>query len=48
MIAPYVEPPSRGIDLGVTNAAELAADRLSVRFQGLAAISDVSLTVQRH
>jgi branched-chain amino acid transport system ATP-binding protein len=48
MIAPYVEPSSRGIDLGVTNAAELGADKLSVRFQGLAAISDVSLTVQRH
>jgi branched-chain amino acid transport system ATP-binding protein len=48
MIAPYVEPPSHGIDLGVTNAAELGADKLSVRFQGLAAISDVSLTVQRH
>jgi branched-chain amino acid transport system ATP-binding protein len=48
MIAPYIEPPSRGIDLGVTNAAELGADKLSVRFQGLAAISDVSLTVQRH
>src|SRR6202451_59124 len=30
------------------DAAELSAEKLSVRFQGLAAISDVSLTVQRH
>ncbi len=35
-------------DPGDTNASELTAERLSVRFQGLAAISDVSLTVQRH
>ena len=35
-------------DPGNTNASELAVEHLSVRFQGLAAISDVSLTVQRH
>ncbi len=35
-------------DPGDTNASELTAERLSVRFQGLAAISDVSLTVRRH
>ena len=35
-------------DPGNTNASELTAEHLSVRFQGLAAISDVSLTVQRH
>ncbi|WP_131113496.1 ABC transporter ATP-binding protein [Lichenihabitans psoromatis] len=35
-------------DPGDTNASELTADRLAVRFQGLAAIADVSLTVQRH
>ena len=33
--------------MGGTSAAELTAVRLAVRFQGLAAISDVSLTVQR-
>ena len=30
------------------DAAELSAENLTVRFQGLAAISDVSLTVRRH
>ena len=30
------------------DAAELSAEKLTVRFQGLAAISDVSLTVRRH
>ena len=30
------------------DAAELSAEKLIVRFQGLAAISDVSLTVRRH
>ena len=29
------------------DAAELSAERLTVRFQGLAAISDVSMTVRR-
>jgi branched-chain amino acid transport system ATP-binding protein len=48
MIKPYVEPPVPGIDRGVTNASVLAADKLSVRFQGLAAITEVSLAVQRH
>jgi len=32
---------------GLGDAAELAADKLCVRFQGLAAVSDVSLTVRR-
>jgi branched-chain amino acid transport system ATP-binding protein len=31
-----------------SDAAELTAEAISVRFRGLAAISDVSLTVQRH
>lgn len=35
-------------DPGEGNASELAAEGLTVRFQGLAAISDVSLTVGRH
>ena len=48
MIQPYVEPPAPGVDRSVTNASVLAADKLSVRFQGLAAIADVSLAVQRH
>ena len=48
MTAAYVEPPSRGVDRGAMNASELAVERLSVRFQGLAAISEVSLVVQRH
>ncbi|GGC44907.1 ABC transporter ATP-binding protein [Chelatococcus reniformis] len=48
MIEPYVEPAAPGVDRGLTNASELAADKLVVRFQGLAAISDVSLKVQRH
>lgn len=39
---------SSGSDPGNTNASELTADHVSVRFQGLAAISDVSLTVERH
>ena len=30
------------------DAAELSAEMLTVRFQGLAAISDVSMTVRRH
>jgi len=48
MIQPYAEPPIRGADHGVTNASVLSATNLSVHFQGLAAISDVSLAVQRH
>jgi branched-chain amino acid transport system ATP-binding protein len=48
MIHTYVPPVVHGIDLATTDAADLAAEHLSVRFQGLAAISDVSLTVQRH
>ncbi len=44
---PYVEPPARGVDRSLTDAAELSADKLSVHFQGLAAISEVSLTVRR-
>jgi hypothetical protein len=36
-------PP--GIDQ--PQAAELTADRVKVRFQGLAAISDISLTINR-
>ena len=39
---------SAGSDPGDTNASELTAEKLAVRFQGLAAISDVSLTVHRH
>ena len=48
MIRPYVEPPVPGLDRSNSNAAELAVENLIVRFQGLAAISEVSLTVQRH
>jgi branched-chain amino acid transport system ATP-binding protein len=48
MIRPYVEPPVPGFDRSNSNAAELAVENLIVRFQGLAAISEVSLTVQRH
>jgi branched-chain amino acid transport system ATP-binding protein len=48
MDQPYVEPSARGVDRSVMNASELAAEKLSVRFQGLAAISEVSLLVQRH
>ncbi|GJD48619.1 Lipopolysaccharide export system ATP-binding protein LptB [Methylobacterium crusticola] len=44
----YTEPAARGVDRGLTNAAALAVDGLSVRFQGLAAISGVSLALQRH
>ena len=45
---PYVEPPAPGFDRGNTNASDLSAENLVVRFQGLAAISEVSLTVHRH
>jgi len=48
MIPPYVEPAARGVDRSQTNAASLSVEALSVRFQGLAAISDVSLAVARH
>ncbi|OAS20252.1 ABC transporter ATP-binding protein [Methylobacterium platani] len=44
----YVEPAARGVDRSLTNASELSADGLAVRFQGLAAIAGVSLTLQRH
>jgi len=44
----HVEPPALGYDRSVTNAAELAVEDLSVYFQGLAAIAQVSLTVRRH
>lgn len=37
-----------GAARGSTDAAELTAEHLAVHFQGLAAISDVSLTVRRH
>ena len=45
---PYAEPAVRGVASAATDAATLAAEHLSVRFQGLAAISDVSLSVGRH
>lgn len=35
-------------DFAQTDAAELSAEALTVRFQGLAAVSSVSLTVGRH
>jgi branched-chain amino acid transport system ATP-binding protein len=44
----YAEPAVRGVDRSLTNAAELAAHALSVRFQGLAAIAEVSLGLQRN
>lgn len=43
----YVEPPAVGADRSLTNAAVLAVQKLSVRFNGLAAISDVSLVLAR-
>lgn len=46
--AAYVEPPVFGVDRGLNNASVLAAEDLSVRFAGLAAISNVSLTLNRH
>lgn len=45
---PYLEPATRGVDRSLTNAAELSAEWLAVRFLGLAAISDVSLSLQRN
>jgi branched-chain amino acid transport system ATP-binding protein len=48
MTRPYVEPPTPGLNRANNNAAELSAENLVVRFQGLSAISDVSLTVLRH
>jgi branched-chain amino acid transport system ATP-binding protein len=45
---PYAEPAVRGADRSLLNEGELAAENLSVRFQGLAAISEVSLNLQRH
>jgi len=48
MTQPYVNPPVHGMHYVASNASELAADNLSVRFQGLAALSAVSLTAQRH
>ncbi|EWY37762.1 branched-chain amino acid ABC transporter ATP-binding protein [Skermanella stibiiresistens SB22] len=38
----------RAVTAGGASAAELRAEHLTVRFQGLAAISDVSLQVERH
>jgi branched-chain amino acid transport system ATP-binding protein len=48
MTRPYLEPPIPGLNRANNDAAELSAENLVVRFQGLAAISEVSLTVQRH
>jgi branched-chain amino acid transport system ATP-binding protein len=48
MIQPTVESLTRRFDHSTTNASELATEKLSVRFQGLTAIADVSLKVQRH
>ena len=48
MTQPYVALPLHGMHHAASNASELAADTLSVRFQGLAALSAVSLTAQRH
>ena len=45
---PDAVPSARRVDESITDAANLAAENLSVRFQGLAAISDVSLRLQRH
>lgn len=44
---PYAEPAVRGVGRSLLNERELAAEGVSVRFQGLAAVSDVSLTLQR-
>lgn len=44
---PYAEPAVRSVDRSLLNEGELAAEGVSVRFQGLAAVSDVSLTLQR-
>jgi branched-chain amino acid transport system ATP-binding protein len=41
-------PPAVGANRGGIKATELSVEKLSVHFQGLAAISDVSLTVERH
>lgn len=49
MNKPFLEPAeTRGADRGGTNASELAAESLTVRFQGLSAISEVNLKVERH
>jgi len=48
MIRHYAEPPAPGLDRSSANASELALRNLVVRFEGLAAISNVSLTVHRH
>ena len=48
MTRPDVELVTPALDRGKSNASELSAERLAVHFQGLAAISDVSLTVRRH
>jgi branched-chain amino acid transport system ATP-binding protein len=47
MIETSIGLATSGYDLGDTNAGELTAENLAVRFQGLAAISGVSLTVNR-
>lgn len=48
MVATYIEPEAPTVDRAMTNAGTLAAEHLSVRFQGLAALSDVSLSLGRN
>lgn len=47
MTRTYTEPSSGHFDRSTMNASELTVERLSVRFQGLAAISEVSLSLRR-
>lgn len=47
MTRTYTEPSSAHFDRSAMNASDLTVERLSVRFQGLAAISEVSLSLRR-
>jgi branched-chain amino acid transport system ATP-binding protein len=48
MVATYHPPDAPTVADALGNAATLAAEAISVRFQGLAALADVSLAVERH